>query len=192
MSFVGMNRVVRCGAGAVVAAVVVLASGACGNGSGSDAQGPRPSPQGNGSSQQPTEAESPNAEPSPTDDAYPGAEPTEPGGEPLSGRGFVMPSRNIACLYAGGTLRCDLLSGLNPEPQQPCDFDWGGTQLDANGSAKPSCISDTIAGEVTAVLAYGQKWQGHGISCLSDESGLRCENGAGHGFFLSRESWRVF
>jgi hypothetical protein len=39
-----------------------------------------------------------------------------------AGTSFRTPSRNIACLYAFQMLRCDILSGLRPEPRGRCEL----------------------------------------------------------------------
>ena len=65
----------------------------------------------------------------------------------------------------------------------------------ASGGARVSCRSDpTPAGFDKAIppLAYGDRWSGFGVVCASRITGITCTNAAGHGFFLSRESWRTF
>ena len=42
------------------------------------------------------------------------------------------------------------------------------------------------------VLGYGTSWARDGFRCTSRAVGLTCTNTRGHGFFLSRESWRVY
>jgi hypothetical protein len=42
------------------------------------------------------------------------------------------------------------------------------------------------------VLAYGTTIRVGGISCASATTGLTCRNHSRHGFFLSRERWRMF
>ena len=42
------------------------------------------------------------------------------------------------------------------------------------------------------VLAYGRSWHAGGITCTSRRTGLTCRNRDGHGFFVSRERWRLF
>jgi hypothetical protein len=42
------------------------------------------------------------------------------------------------------------------------------------------------------VLAYGATLRIVGFTCVSQRAGVRCTNGARHGFFLSRQSWRTF
>ena len=105
----------------------------------------------------------------------------------LGTKRFIMPSGNIACLFDSGLLRCDIFSGLKPEPSRDCDFLWSGVQLRADGRAKFLCIIDTIYDRDAPVLAYGTKWKRDGIVCKSSTNGLRCHNPNRHGFFLSRE-----
>ncbi len=113
-------------------------------------------------------------------------------------RFFQMPSRNIYCAYipadAGdpAALRCDILSGLRPEPKTSCDLDWTGASLSVRGRASASCAGDTVATPNARVLAYGSTWRVGGFTCLSRTTGLRCTNRGGHGLFLSRERWRVW
>lgn len=103
---------------------------------------------------------------------------------------FKMPSGNIACLFDSGQIRCDILSGLKPEPTKPCKFFWKGVNLQADGKATFLCIIDTVYNPDASKLAYGSTWRRDGIACKSSVYGLRCHNGNGHGFFLSRERSR--
>jgi hypothetical protein len=107
---------------------------------------------------------------------------------------FQMPSRNIGCLYhrASAVLRCDILSGLRPEPRRRCELDWTGIAISARGRAIPQCAGDTAYDRRAPVLRYGSGWRRGGITCRSARDGLRCVNRAGHGFFLARERWRVY
>jgi len=113
-------------------------------------------------------------------------------------KGFQTPSRNIVCGgYTGSQsawLRCDISSGLKPKPTRPkgCEFDFGGTlTLGAKGRAGIGCVSDVVLPNPARarVLAYGATWRYGPFRCRSTRSGLTCRNGAGHGFFLSRERW---
>lgn len=112
---------------------------------------------------------------------------------------FVMPSGNIYCALIGkdnNMLRCEIQSMLNPLPPQPypnyCQFDWGaGFLLRQQGKPEVLCISDTIAGTKN-ILSYGKTWQHSGFKCISQRTGLMCSNPGGHGFFLSRQQWKVF
>jgi hypothetical protein len=108
----------------------------------------------------------------------------------LTGTAFKMPSRNIGCALGGGLLRCDIRSGLAPQPSASCEGDWGGVTLAAHGPAKPLCASDTVYDDSAPTLDYGSVWGGGGVTCLSAESGLQCSSAPGrHTFFLSRQSW---
>jgi hypothetical protein len=107
---------------------------------------------------------------------------------------FQLPSRNIGCTYerASRVLRCDILSGLQPEPRRPCELDWTGITLTARGRAVPQCAGDTAYDQRARVLGYGSSWRRGEISCRSSRDGLRCTNRRGRGFFLSRLRWRVY
>jgi len=106
-----------------------------------------------------------------------------------AGNFFRTPSGNIYCAYFAPQLRCDIKSGLKPLPPKPasCDFDWGaGFKLGATGRAYVSCVSDSVYDPSSKVLTYGSTWRTGTLSCASQQAGLRCRNGAGHGFFMSR------
>jgi hypothetical protein len=112
--------------------------------------------------------------------------------------GFHTPSKNIYCAYnppfgrSGATIRCDIFSGLRPEPRRGCELDWTGLSLSPTGRGQPVCAGDTVADRRLRVLAYGSKWRHRGFTCASRRTGLTCRNARGHGFFLSRAGWRVF
>jgi hypothetical protein len=116
------------------------------------------------------------------------AVPAEPS---LSAATFQMPSRNIWCVFGFRQLRCDILSGLDPEPTDACDFDWVGIDLGVTGPAAANCGSDTILDAQAPTLAYGSTWSRRGIVCESSESALTCTNREGYGFTLARGSWTV-
>ncbi|MGH3018358.1 MAG: DUF6636 domain-containing protein [Gaiellaceae bacterium] len=105
---------------------------------------------------------------------------------------FRMPSGNIACGYSTGfgpvTLRCDILSGLKPEPRRPCELDWTGLSM-GRGTATPTCAGDTVYDRKAPVLKHGSVWKRGPFTCVSLLIGLSCTNRTGHGFFLSKERW---
>jgi len=107
---------------------------------------------------------------------------------------FQLPSKNISCGYLAGSgstvLRCDIRSGLKPEPRGTCELDWTGISM-GRGSARPTCAGDTVADPKAPILAYGQTWRRGPFACLSSRIGLSCANRAGYGFFLSRQRWQV-
>lgn len=104
---------------------------------------------------------------------------------------FQMPSHNIGCGVDSGVLRCDILSGLKPEPSQACELDWTGVVLEADRAAQPECAGDTVYEASAPVLQYGETWAREGISCVSSPEGLDCKNAGGHGFHLARQAWSV-
>jgi hypothetical protein len=109
----------------------------------------------------------------------------------LRTRRFQTPSGNIGCLLAGNHLRCDILSGLNPEPRRRCELDWVGLSIGVRTRAAPVCAGDTVFDQDAPVLDYGSRWRRAGIVCVSRMSGLRCHNNYDHGFFLSRDDWEA-
>jgi uncharacterized protein DUF6636 len=110
----------------------------------------------------------------------------------LTSRTFQMPSRNIGCTSGEGVLVCDILSGLNPEPIEPCELDWTGMEMETLGPAQPRCAGDTAYDQSAPVLEYETAWSRDGFTCVSMTNGLQCRNRENHGFLLSRESWTQF
>lgn len=137
----------------------------------------------------------------------PPEEPGEPEPPPASDTGFFKtPSGNIVCYMSGpgadpGLVECGIVSGLDPPPPARECTDGGPVSdrviLFATGRTRvPRCAGDigpfqglTVGADV---LEYGQTREAPGVSCMSATEGLTCRNGAGHGFFLSRGSWRRF
>ena len=111
---------------------------------------------------------------------------------------FRTPSKNIYCAYSSGLgspsfLRCDIRSKPRPAPRGSCSDGVFGESvgMTRTGRAHVLCISDTTYNPSAAVLPYGFTWSRGGFRCVSRSTGLTCTNVLGHGFFLSRESWRV-
>ena len=122
---------------------------------------------------------------------------------------FHTPSRNIYCAYAPSfegyapSIRCDIRVRQWRPPRKPasCSVDYGqGLSLTAvpkpgqkgAGRASVVCAGDTVLGLRGPALAYGSRFARGGIACLSRVTGLTCRNAAGHGFFLSRQRYRLF
>jgi hypothetical protein len=109
---------------------------------------------------------------------------------------FRAPSSNIGCEVDASTTRCDIREHSWPLPPKPpsCDLDWGqGIQI--SGLEKPDfvCAGDTALDPAATVLAYGRRTRQGSIVCDSEQAGVTCTNEAsGHGFFLSRDSYRIF
>jgi hypothetical protein len=109
----------------------------------------------------------------------------------LRTRTFQMPSGNIGCALIQGVLRCDILSGLEPEPTRRCDLGWVGLVLARTGPAKPNCAGDTVYDSAAPRLDYGEMWNQGGFWCESQPDGLLCTNpeSVRGSFHLSRQSW---
>ena len=114
---------------------------------------------------------------------------------------FRTPSKNIYCLYSSAgplgpaALRCDIRSHLHPAPPAHSCVEgvYGeSVSMTRTSAAHVNCISDTTYNPKAGVLAYGTSWSRDGFRCVSRSVGLTCTNQRGHGFFLSRESWRVY
>ena len=119
-------------------------------------------------------------------------ETTDPGASPIHARAFRTPSNNIGCAVSGGALRCDILTGLRPEPSGSCELDWAGLTMDAMDAPKPQCAGDTVFQQGSPVLAYGRSWTRGAFVCHSRRTGLECSNRGERGFVLARASWRTF
>jgi Family of unknown function (DUF6636) len=120
---------------------------------------------------------------------------------------FKTPSGNIVCGYGiapdgSASMECGIKSGLKPPPR-PIRCDAGDPNdkrvslRDTGRSAPVLCAGDPgplLPQIVTkaSVLAYGRTVRFGRIACSSAANGLTCRNGGGHGFFLSRERWRMF
>lgn len=107
---------------------------------------------------------------------------------------FQTPSGNVHCLWHGDLLRCDVLErSYAPPPVQDCPGGWrGNLGLRAAGGPMLMCGVASVRDDEAFVLFYGARWLGPGITCDSDEAGLRCTNRAGHGFQASRGRLALF
>jgi hypothetical protein len=110
---------------------------------------------------------------------------------------FRTPSGNIHCLYVDDPhyLRCDIRSGLRPRPRTPpnCDLEYGDS-ISMRRTGRPGlvCHGDTAVDPRSRVLRYGTTLRVGPFACTSRFTGLTCRNAARHGFFLSRENYRLF
>jgi len=117
------------------------------------------------------------------------------------------PSRNIVCGYGidqhgHASMECGVKSGLKPPPRRiHCDAGDPNDKrvgLTDTGRATPVlCAGDPgpLLPQIEAkaiVLQYGRRITFGGITCSSAITGLTCRNRVGHGFFLSRQRWRLF
>jgi len=113
---------------------------------------------------------------------------------------FRTPSGNIFCGYMDydglPSVRCDISEYTPSFAKRPadCDLDWGGAFEVAEDGRRGAvlCHGDTVMSPDARVLPYGKSFMRNGITCVSQTKGLTCENSAGHGFFVSKATQRVF
>jgi hypothetical protein len=116
-------------------------------------------------------------------------------------KAFRTPTGNIRCAGTGDlktgksmNLRCDVGRHTWTAPKRPksCgEGDYGSTlELTRRGHARFGCVSDAI--DPTKLLKYGVLWKFGPFSCRVRTTGLRCRNAAGHGWFVSRTSYKRF
>jgi hypothetical protein len=116
-------------------------------------------------------------------------------GRDLSGVSFQTPSGNIGCRFYRGSLRCDILSGLKPDPGSKfadiCPVDWTGLYIDPLKDAGPQCAGDSVFDGTEPTLEYGHTWSRGELTCDSKRTRLRCVDTAGNGFVLNRAGWKL-
>lgn len=103
---------------------------------------------------------------------------------------FRSPTGNIVCLYVA--------SGSSVSPSVLCvtrnDLFW--VRVDRTGPGRGVRITRALPGNKgVPVLGYGQVWTSSPprFRCSSSQGGMTCKNvKTGHGFFTSRESYRVW
>jgi hypothetical protein len=120
--------------------------------------------------------------------------------------GIKSPSGNIKCLYNPGPpvfLWCSIgtasyakkLTAFCARPS--VGVDWAGFTLGRKSKGSVACTGGTMYDPSTqhpryVTLAYGQTWRHGPFTCASKTTGITCRNPAGHGLFVSRESYRLF
>jgi hypothetical protein len=110
---------------------------------------------------------------------------------------FRTPSGNIGCVMSEGSARCDIRKrdwAPLPRPAScPKQTDYGqGLQVAHGGHPSFVCAGDTALEPGLASLSYGTASRVDGSECISREGGVTCVNQAGHGFFISIQSYQVF
>jgi hypothetical protein len=131
---------------------------------------------------------------------------------------FVTPAGQIVCMLGADGVRCDYFAEDKaweaPHPGN-CDLDWG-SSLSVDRTAGTSCVGDSIVakaaldsgldswrkasdpmvpwnGMTLVALPYGATIVVGTFRCDSATDGVTCTNeSTGHGFFMSRESIRIF
>jgi hypothetical protein len=120
--------------------------------------------------------------------------------------GFRSPSGNISCLFLAdrpATLLCKVAhADYAKELQDRCmgptgaGVDWHGFELSAARKGMIVCSGGALYPGTDrpsyVTLPYGKTWRQKMFSCSSRVTGVNCSNPNGHGFFLSRQTWRVW
>ena len=121
--------------------------------------------------------------------------------------GFRSPSGNISCLLVPGpprNVQCQIAHAAYAKTLQArClgpaknGVDWRGFTLTASKAATIVCsggilYSPTAYRPSYVVLPYGESWRQGVFTCVSRIAGVTCTSRAGHGVFVSRQSWRVW
>jgi len=121
--------------------------------------------------------------------------------------GFRSPSGNISCLLVPGPPRnvqcqiahADYAKTLQARCLGPsgAGVDWHGFTLTATRPATLACSGGILYNPTTqrpgyVTLPYGRSWRQGVFTCLSRVTGVTCTSRAGHGVFISRQSWRVW
>ena len=110
---------------------------------------------------------------------------------------FQTPSGNIGCYVGAEAARCDIRNrDWEPPPGDPaeknCELDYGQGIVVSETHAEFVCAGDTALGG-PKTLGYGQSSQRGRFVCESEPDGITCSHlDSGHGFFLSKESYRIF
>jgi hypothetical protein len=113
-------------------------------------------------------------------------------------RTFRTPSGNIGCAMFEGGARCDIRKrDWKPLPRPAsCSSEVGyGQGLEVpggHGQARFVCAGDTALDPSASSLSYGSASRVGASECISRTDGITCVNQAGHGFFISIQSYQVF
>jgi hypothetical protein len=109
---------------------------------------------------------------------------------------FQSPSGNIGCVVGAGLARCDIQERSWTAPPKPasCLDDYGnGVEVIGGHPGEYTCAGDSVFTPNARVLQYGDKITKNRFTCTSKTTGMRCANrNSGHGFFISRESVKLF
>ena len=110
-------------------------------------------------------------------------------------RKFRSESKNISCWMDSGYVRCDIRTkSWHPRKPASCDLDYGnGLIISTRGArGRVLCAGDTLLGERSPILKYGRSVSYKGFKCTAKSSGVTCRNKRGHGFVISKDSYKLF
>ena len=115
---------------------------------------------------------------------------------------FRSPSGNIKCFAGARVLHCaiaqaDYAKTLQDRCMADSSVDWHGFELNAKGKGVITCSGGILYNPDTQtphypLLAYRRTWRHGGFTCTSAVTGVTCHTRAGHGLFISRQSWRGY
>lgn len=105
---------------------------------------------------------------------------------------FRSPTGNIVCGSGKFGVGCDITQrNWTPPETGPCPGTWS-LFLGTDGTAEFSCETSG-PGYDPPVLNYGEASYIGDVQCVSRQDGMTCTHRpTGHGFFVSRESYRLF
>lgn len=130
--------------------------------------------------------------------AAPTPVPSPPTPGPAGFAGFTTPSHNIGCYVdagdgSGGEARCDIDHADWTPPPKPasCPLAWGPALVVTAEGAAFGCIGDSARND--DVVPYGTVVTRGAFTCAVEQTGVTCTDLAtGHGFAVSRASYRLF
>ena len=120
--------------------------------------------------------------------------------------GFQSPSGNIRCYYRAGRvglLNCQIGRAVYAKrlthycASPPIGVDWGGFDLTPTHKGAITCTGGVLYEPATerpifVNLPYSATWRRGVFTCVSRVAGVTCTSRAGHGLFVSRQSWRAW
>ena len=118
--------------------------------------------------------------------------------------GIRSPSGNIKCLFVPGRpsmLLCTIAHAdygsklVKYCGSPPIGVDWAGFTLSATRKGSVNCSGGVLYNPDTqkpsyATLPYGRTWRHGPFTCSSRVTGVTCRSRAGHGLYVSRQTWR--
>ncbi len=117
-------------------------------------------------------------------------------GPTITATSFYSPSKNILCGQGTGQVLC-FIKDREFTVAGSCDVGQPGLTFYLNEHGRPvqsNCADDAsikFAAEASTV-AYGATVQIGAVSCVVQETGVRCSNADGHGFNLAKAAWTEF
>ncbi len=109
---------------------------------------------------------------------------------------FQTPSGNIYCALDSTGVACDISEyTYTPPPPPECGkhIAWGNRfVLEPGQPGAIHCHGDTLRVPGERTLGYGQSISAGTLSCVSEQSGMKCtDSSSGHYFRVSRDSFNL-